>query len=518
MSIVQIDPSASKTLVSNYSQVSGDVQEAVSALSPLLTEAFALLEQPGQNPVYGPMPALIDVSNELASDGRDLDWRVDWMVSTDAIPMGMTGKLQFNATGTPVDADVSLVEALKATGLTNEQVMEAKEAIIAGGDFTDTVDAIKQKEWGANVAGFRRMEAESWTVVERSPFDEAQFSLDQIRDVLDTARQDKDEGKGIGYGGEIDNVWSTNDLKAIIDNRHGYYTDEQVAHAETVLRMAESSSDAQAALGITQSGGGWSWSAVGHITLDVFGMVPVVGNVADGINAAWYAAEGEWLDAALSSVALIPGAGQAVTLAKPAIKAAASGIVFKSLDDALQWAKRWLENAGILRRGSDGNPEFLYRGDNAPFSSAGNAPNSIKSHIDPDTGDLLPANPDGTSQIHHHVRGGEPVKSDSPFTSMTSDGAIADGFGDHVVRVNRTKLEADIAAGRVEGVEVLSPRQVQEALQTRIDQAQRRFDAHPTGRNADRLAAANQDLAHATRDSEYLLRGVVPAEYVEVIT
>ena len=61
------------------------------------------------------------------------------------------------------------------------------------------------------------------------------------------------------------------------------------------------------------------WDKV-HNTLDVAGMVPGLGNVADGINAGLHAARGNWKDAALSAAAMVPGAGQAVTAGKLAKK------------------------------------------------------------------------------------------------------------------------------------------------------------------------------------------------------
>ena len=112
---------------------------------------------------------------------------------------------------------------------------------------------------------------------------------------------------------------------------------------------------------------------IGHITLDVLGLVPVIGNAADGINAAWYAAEGEWLDAALSSMALIPGIGQAVTLAKSSVKAALRHVPFGSLDEALAGVREVLENWGILGRNADGGIEAAdagRRGAEVPTSAA----------------------------------------------------------------------------------------------------------------------------------------------------
>ncbi len=62
--------------------------------------------------------------------------------------------------------------------------------------------------------------------------------------------------------------------------------------------------------------GNASISDIGHTSLDVLGMVPVVGEVADLANAGWYAAEGDYTNAALSAAGAIPFAGNAATAAK----------------------------------------------------------------------------------------------------------------------------------------------------------------------------------------------------------
>jgi RHS repeat-associated protein len=72
-----------------------------------------------------------------------------------------------------------------------------------------------------------------------------------------------------------------------------------------------------------------SLSDVGHAALDVAGMVPVIGEVADVANGVWYAAEGNYADAALSMAAAIPGAGNAVTAAKWAKKGAKAADAIK---------------------------------------------------------------------------------------------------------------------------------------------------------------------------------------------
>jgi RHS repeat-associated protein len=61
---------------------------------------------------------------------------------------------------------------------------------------------------------------------------------------------------------------------------------------------------------------GMSWSDLGHAALDVVGMVPVVGEVADVANGVWYLAEGNYVDAAFSLASAIPLAGNVATAAK----------------------------------------------------------------------------------------------------------------------------------------------------------------------------------------------------------
>jgi hypothetical protein len=59
-----------------------------------------------------------------------------------------------------------------------------------------------------------------------------------------------------------------------------------------------------------------SLSDLGHTALDVVGMVPVLGSVANLANAGWYAEQGNWAAAAGSAAAAIPLAGDGVDAAK----------------------------------------------------------------------------------------------------------------------------------------------------------------------------------------------------------
>jgi len=54
-------------------------------------------------------------------------------------------------------------------------------------------------------------------------------------------------------------------------------------------------------------------SDVVHTGLDVVGLIPGVGEIADGANALIYLAEGDKVNTALSAAAMIPGAGMAAT-------------------------------------------------------------------------------------------------------------------------------------------------------------------------------------------------------------
>src|SRR5215472_12253063 len=70
-------------------------------------------------------------------------------------------------------------------------------------------------------------------------------------------------------------------------------------------------------------------SEIGHTVLNVAGMVPVIGAPADAVNAGWYAAQGDWANAALSAATAIPGVGDLVggaRLGATAVKVTEDGV------------------------------------------------------------------------------------------------------------------------------------------------------------------------------------------------
>ena len=72
------------------------------------------------------------------------------------------------------------------------------------------------------------------------------------------------------------------------------------------------------------------YSGKAHTALDVAGLFPGLGIIPDAINTAWYALEGDKTNTALSAAAMVPFAGQAVTVGKLGKKAIQFNRVRKS--------------------------------------------------------------------------------------------------------------------------------------------------------------------------------------------
>lgn len=121
---------------------------------------------------------------------------------------------------------------------------------------------------------------------------------------------------------------------------------------------------------------GLSWSDIGHAALDVVGLIPVVGEVADLANCGWYAAEGEYVDAALSCASAIPFAGYGATAAKAA----------KYGDKALDA----IDTAGDTARAANNATDA---GKAATPPSTGTTPDAPTTPKDPAPADPAPAAP-----------------------------------------------------------------------------------------------------------------------------
>ncbi|UYZ64888.1 DUF4280 domain-containing protein [Hymenobacter weizhouensis] len=158
---------------------------------------------------------------------------------------------------------------------------------------------------------------------------------------------------------------------------------------------------------------------------------------------------------------------------------------------------------------------YLYREDSFPYSQEGKLPGRLKSYVD-EEGNLNPANANGAATVQDHVRGSEPRKSDSPYTSTSAELEAGKSYGDHEIRVDKRQLERDIQKGKVKDVEILEHDKVVGELEAKRVEAQERYDRSPTARNLGKVRDAERDLFNAKRDKEILVKGKVPAKYVRV--
>jgi hypothetical protein len=175
------------------------------------------------------------------------------------------------------------------------------------------------------------------------------------------------------------------------------------------------------------------------------------------------------------------------------------------------------------------DPRLVRKDDD--FSAEYNDRRTRKSHLDAE-GNLVPANPHGTTTIVEHIVGrGRDVKGNSPFTSFSAEGALAKEFGGRRIVVDLPRLRSDVESGRLSGVEVLPPERVQAELQADADRiAGRPVDlrVRSIAEIDDRAAALGLDAAgtrqvrqrmidmfNTRRDEEWLIKGVVPSRYID---
>jgi RHS repeat-associated protein len=117
---------------------------------------------------------------------------------------------------------------------------------------------------------------------------------------------------------------------------------------------------------------GMSWSDLGHAALDVVGLVPVVGEVADVANGVWYAAEGNYVDAALSMASAIPLAGYGAT----AVKAVRYGDRVIDAVDTANDVRRAADRVNDARRLADDVPTPGRTVDGPPVATRADTPST----------------------------------------------------------------------------------------------------------------------------------------------
>ena len=146
---VQMHIDNAEGLVTAYGAASNNARETMVALSPLVTRAYDLLGMAGQNGLTGPMPALMNLANDLRAEGDDVAWRVDWLKTTDALPLGLSGRVTGEV---PADLDA----AFRASGLTPEQIELANQMMRDGMSFTDAIAAAQSDDPQAALDAWRQ--------------------------------------------------------------------------------------------------------------------------------------------------------------------------------------------------------------------------------------------------------------------------------------------------------------------------------------------------------------------------
>ncbi|WP_326602805.1 WXG100 family type VII secretion target [Streptomyces sp. NBC_01800] len=158
-----------------------------------------------------------------------------------------------------------------------------------------------------------------------------------------------------------------------------------------------------------------------------------------------------------------------------------------------------------------------------------------KSRFDPDLG-VVPADPDGQITPLQHVLGGKnkAAKESSQFTSFAPEDGTGKVYGSEEIRVDYQRLQKDIDAGHVKGVEILPPERIQQSINDEIDTVAGQHVDVPSALRSDepdKVSAFVDDLGlskgksrkvsdrlmallNTRRDGEWLISGTVPKEYV----
>jgi hypothetical protein len=179
---------------------------------------------------------------------------------------------------------------------------------------------------------------------------------------------------------------------------------------------------------------------------------------------------------------------------------------------------------------SQDSPKRIIRQDNE-FSDLLNSKGKPKSHLT-ENGSLSPANPEGSTTPLEHVYGMDPAKGESPYTSfLTEEGGIAKPYGKSEIELDLLRLHADTKSGKVKGVEILAPEEVSGMIRGEINKTpgidiEAALSNGPQGiaeyvdskglSKGQSRALVRRLLAYynTTRDGEYLIRGVIPSEYL----
>lgn len=172
------------------------------------------------------------------------------------------------------------------------------------------------------------------------------------------------------------------------------------------------------------------WGSIGHGALDVVGLVPILGEPADGVNALWYAAEGDRTNAALSAAGMIPGLGWGATGAKLGIK----GV--KAADEAIAGTGQAARGINAL---SDARTGATAAAAPAQFgASTTNAYRATWTAAHPETADQVVVHHAVEKQVQTRYPG---LVSDSELHSLENLRGIPKGDVNHEVHLSAIRKE-----------------------------------------------------------------------------
>lgn len=115
----------------------------------------------------------------------------------------------------------------------------------------------------------------------------------------------------------------------------------------------------------------------GHTILDVVGMIPIIGDIANVPNTAWYALEHDWVNAGVTAAGMIPMIGDGALGAKVAVDLGKGTKLLKAIrmvEVAGKDGKEIENSLKLLQKAEQVEPAVFKFADEADFKLAANAP------------------------------------------------------------------------------------------------------------------------------------------------
>ncbi|WP_338672187.1 hypothetical protein V1460_04110 [Streptomyces sp. SCSIO 30461] len=199
----------------------------------------------------------------------------------------------------------------KAQGYANQAAESAKQATESANRAAESAkkatEAEAQARQSAREASHSAALAESSATAARGSADEAWSYANEAKQSAIAAGKDSDAADKAAKDALA--VWMSKSREEAEAAREEENRESLAALQEMEEAMADAAADDETSVWDVLSG-------VGHTALDVAGLIPAVGEVADLANAGWYGLEGDALNASLSAAAAIPVAGWGATGAK----------------------------------------------------------------------------------------------------------------------------------------------------------------------------------------------------------